>query len=39
MTNYEYLMFTDDTNLATVPIKFAEPPFSFTESLHQLCPV
>jgi subtilisin-like proprotein convertase family protein len=31
MTNYEYLVFTDDTNLANVPIKFAQPPFSFTE--------
>jgi hypothetical protein len=30
-TNYEYLMFTDNTNLATVPIKYAEPPFDFTE--------
>jgi subtilisin-like proprotein convertase family protein len=30
ITNYEYLMFTDDTNLATVPIKFAEPPYSLT---------
>ena len=30
-TNYEYLMFTDDTNLATVPIKFAPTPFSFSE--------
>ena len=29
ITNYEYLMFTDDTNLATVPIKFAQPPFNF----------
>ncbi len=25
-------MFTDDTNLATVPIKFAPPPFSFTSA-------
>src|SRR5262249_3311607 len=32
VTNYEYLMFTDDTNLATVPIKFAQPPFSFTQA-------
>lgn len=31
-TNYEYLMFTDDTNLANVPIKFANPPFSLTGS-------
>jgi len=31
VTNYQYLMFTDDTNLATVPIKFAEPPFNFTD--------
>ncbi|MGA2248307.1 MAG: LamG-like jellyroll fold domain-containing protein, partial [Verrucomicrobiota bacterium] len=28
-TNYEYLAFTDNTNLATVPIKFAPTPFSF----------
>jgi subtilisin-like proprotein convertase family protein len=32
VTNYEYLMFTDDTNLASVPIKFAEAPFDITES-------
>ena len=31
VTNYEYLTFTDDTNLSTVPIKFAVPPYSFTE--------
>ncbi len=24
-------MFTDDTNLATVPIKFAMPPYNFNE--------
>jgi len=30
-TNYQYLVFTDDTNLATVPIKFAEPPYNFTD--------
>jgi subtilisin-like proprotein convertase family protein len=30
ITNYQYLMFTDDTNLATVPIKFAETPYSLT---------
>ncbi len=29
-TNFEYLTFTDDTNLADVPIKYAVPPFSFT---------
>jgi subtilisin-like proprotein convertase family protein len=32
VTNYQYLVFTDDTNLATVPIKFAEPPYNFTAS-------
>ncbi len=32
ITNYQYLAFTDNTNLATMPIKFAEPPFSFTDS-------
>ncbi len=32
ITNFEYLMFTDDTNLAKVPIKFAEPPFNFAET-------
>jgi subtilisin-like proprotein convertase family protein len=32
ITNFEYLMFTDDSNLANVPIKFAEPPFNFAES-------
>ena len=40
VTNYEYLVFTDDTNLANnVPIKFAQPPFSFTElsSNYTLC--
>jgi subtilisin-like proprotein convertase family protein/sugar lactone lactonase YvrE len=26
-TNYLYLMFTDDTNLTTTPIKYAVPPF------------
>jgi choice-of-anchor C domain-containing protein len=30
VTNYEYLVFTDNTNLATVPIKFAPPPYNFT---------
>ena len=29
-TNYEYLTFTDDSNLADVPIKFAVPPFGFS---------
>ena len=28
-TNFEYLTFTDDTNLADVPIKYAVPPFDF----------
>ena len=32
MTNYGYLMFTDDSNLATVPIKYAEPPYTFSET-------
>ena len=32
MTNYQYLVFTDDTNLTTVPIKFAQPPFDFAET-------
>ena len=27
VTNYAYLTFTDDTNLATVPIKYAIPPY------------
>ena len=31
ITNYEYLMFTDNTNLAGVPIKFAPTPFDFAE--------
>jgi subtilisin-like proprotein convertase family protein len=31
VTNFEYLMFTEDTNLATLPIKYAVPPFSFAE--------
>ena len=30
ITNFQYLTFTDDTNLANVPIKFAIPPYSFT---------
>lgn len=29
-TNYNYLMFTEDTNLTAVPIKFAIPPFNYT---------
>jgi len=39
MTNYEYLEFTDDTNLANLPIKFAPTPFSFDEvsSNYTLC--
>ncbi len=28
-TNFEYLMFTEDTNLTDTPIKFAVPPFGF----------
>lgn len=31
-TNFNYLVFTDDTNLATVPIKFAIPPYSYVNS-------
>ena len=31
ITNYEYMVFTDDTNLSNVPIKFAQPPFSLSE--------
>ena len=31
VTNYEYLMFTDNTNLTDIPIKFAQPPFNFTQ--------
>ena len=31
VTNYQYLVFTDDTNLSNVPIKFAQPPFSLSE--------
>jgi hypothetical protein len=27
LTNFEYLAFTEDTNLTTTPIKFAAPPF------------
>jgi subtilisin-like proprotein convertase family protein len=27
LTNFEYLAFTEDTNLTTTPIKFAPPPF------------
>ncbi|HTX21011.1 MAG TPA: LamG-like jellyroll fold domain-containing protein [Candidatus Aquilonibacter sp.] len=30
LTNFQYLVFTEDTNLTTTPIKFAVPPFSFT---------
>jgi subtilisin-like proprotein convertase family protein len=30
-TNFQYLEFTDDTNLANVPIKFAVPPYNFTD--------
>jgi len=29
--NYTYVTFTDDTNFATIPIKFALPPFDLTE--------
>jgi glucuronoarabinoxylan endo-1,4-beta-xylanase len=30
-TNYNYLTFTEDTNLATIPIKFAIPPYTLTD--------
>ena len=30
-TNYNYLAFTEDTNLATIPIKFALPPFDLAD--------
>lgn len=30
ITNYQYLVFTDDTNLTTVPIKYAIPPYNLT---------
>jgi subtilisin-like proprotein convertase family protein len=30
-TNYNYLAFTEDTNLATIPIKFAIPPFNLAD--------
>jgi subtilisin-like proprotein convertase family protein len=30
-TNYNYLAFTEDTNLATIPIKFAIPPFDLAD--------
>ncbi|HEX3857718.1 MAG TPA: LamG-like jellyroll fold domain-containing protein [Verrucomicrobiae bacterium] len=31
-TNFNYLMFTEDTNLTTIPIKFAVPPYTLTET-------
>src|SRR6185369_14998537 len=31
ITNYSYLMFTEDTNLADTPIKYAVPPFGFSQ--------
>jgi subtilisin-like proprotein convertase family protein len=31
-TNYNYLMFTDDTNKTALPIKFAVPPYILTAS-------
>ncbi len=31
VTNYQYLMFTEDTNLATLPIKYAVPPYNFAD--------
>ena len=30
-TNYNYLTFTENTNQATIPIKFAVPPFTLTD--------
>ena len=30
ITNYQYLVFTEDTNLTATPIKFAVPPFVLT---------
>jgi len=30
MTNFQYLVFTDDTNLTDVPIKYAVPPYDLT---------
>ncbi|MGB8368199.1 MAG: LamG-like jellyroll fold domain-containing protein [Verrucomicrobiia bacterium] len=30
-TNYNYLTFTEDTNLATIPIKFAIPPYTLAD--------
>jgi subtilisin-like proprotein convertase family protein len=30
-TNYNYLAFTEDTNLATIPIKFAIPPYDLAD--------
>ncbi len=38
-TNYEYLEFTDDTNLASVPIKFAAAAVFLRGSVQQLHPV
>jgi len=35
-TNYEYLTFTEDTNLTTTPIKFAVPPFSQFSTITQM---
>lgn len=32
-TNYNYLVFTENTNLTTTPIKFAVPPFSGTTTV------
>lgn len=39
LTNYSYLMFTEDTNLATLPIKYGVPPFGFmgVASNYTLC--
>ena len=30
-TNFHYLTFTEDTNLATIPIKFAAPPYTLAD--------
>ena len=35
-TNYSYLVFTENTNLTTTPIKFAPPPFVATNDIFYL---
>jgi N-acetylneuraminic acid mutarotase len=34
-TNYSYLVFTENTNLTTTPIKFAPPPFAVTTATNE----